>query len=41
MECSGSVTINNAAYPKHQEQEENSPNINHVITSNPLGTGFS
>ena len=32
MEGSGSVTINNVAHPKHPEEEETSPNRNHIIT---------
>ena len=33
MEGPASVTINNAAYPKHQEEEETPPNRNHIITN--------
>ena len=32
MEGSGSATINNVAHPKHPEEEETSPNRNHIIT---------
>ena len=33
MEGSGSATIkNNIAHPKHPEEEETSPNKNHIIT---------
>ena len=31
MEGSGSAT-NNVAHPKHPEEEETSPNRNHIIT---------
>ena len=33
MEGSGSATIKNAAHPQYQEEEETSPNRNHIITS--------
>ena len=32
-EGSGSATINNVAHPKHPEEEETSPNKNHIITN--------
>ena len=32
MECSGSATIKNVAHPKHPEEEETSPNRNHIMT---------
>ena len=34
MEGPESATINNAGYPKHQEEEDISPNRNRIITSN-------
>ena len=30
MEGAGSATINNVAHPKHPEEEETSPNRNHI-----------
>ena len=33
MEGPGSVTKNNAAYSKHQEEEETPPNISRKISS--------
>ena len=32
MEGSGSATIKHVAHPKHPEEEETSPNRNHIIT---------
>ena len=32
MEGSGSATKNNVVHPKHTEEEETSPNKNHIIT---------
>ena len=32
MEGSGSATIKYVAHPKHPEEEETSPNKNHIIT---------
>ena len=31
IEDTGSATKNDAAYPKHQEEEETPPNRNHII----------